>query len=76
MSRLSELIEEGKRNDVALLNQQGKSLIKLPLIWAVIIAVAAPQLVVVLIIAVLLEILDLEYDGRLLGQKAEERNEI
>ncbi len=76
MSRLSELIEEGKRHDVALLNQQGKSLIKLPLIWAVIIAVAAPQLVVVLIIAVLLEVFDLEYDGRLLGQKAEERNEI
>ena len=67
MSELSELIEEGKRHRVSLKNQKGKTLINISLLLALILVIAAPQLLLVVLIGVVLEIIDVEYDGQELG---------
>jgi hypothetical protein len=67
MSTLSELIEESKRHRVALKNRKGKTLIDVSLLLAVIIALAAPQAALAVVIGVLLEIVDVEYDGHAVG---------
>jgi hypothetical protein len=64
MSTLSELIAEGKKRRVVLKNQKGKPLINISLLLAVILIVAAPQLLLCVLILVLLEIIDVEYDGK------------
>ena len=64
MSKLSELIEEGKRHRVSLKNQKGKTLIDISLLLALILVVAAPQLLLAVMIGVALEIVDVEYDGQ------------
>ena len=66
MSTLSELIEEGKRHRVSLKNQKGKPLINISLLLAVILVIAAPQLLLAVLIGVMLEIIDVEYDGQAL----------
>ena len=67
MSQLSELIEEGKRHRVSLKNKKGKTLIDMSLLLAVILVVAAPQILPAVLIGVLLEIIDVEYDGQEVG---------
>ena len=67
MSELSELIEEGKRHHVSLKNQKGKPLINISLLLALILVIAAPQLLLAVLIGVALEIIDVEYDGQELG---------
>ena len=64
MSELSELIEEGKRHRVSLKNQKGKPLINISLLLAVILVIAAPPLLLAVLIGVVLEIIDVEYDGQ------------
>ena len=64
MSNLSELIEEGKRHRVSLKNQKGKTLIDISLLLALILVIAAPQLLLVVLIGVALEVIEVEYDGR------------
>ncbi len=64
MSKLSELIEEGKRHRVSLKNQKGKTLIDISLLLTLILIVAAPQLLLAVLIGVMLEIIDVEYDGQ------------
>jgi len=63
MSELSELIEEGKRHRVSLKNQKGENLINISLLLAVILVIAAPPLLLAVLIGVALEIIDVEYDG-------------
>jgi hypothetical protein len=58
------LIAEGKKRRVVLKNQKGKPLINISLLLAVILIVAAPQLLLCVLILVLLEIIDVEYDGK------------
>ena len=67
MSELSELIEEGKRHRVSLKNQKGKPLINISLLLAVILVIAAPPLLLAVLIGVVLEIIDVEYDGKEIG---------
>ena len=67
MSKLSELIEEGKRHRLLLKNQKGNTLINISLLLALILVIAAPQLLLAVLIGVALEIIDVEYDGQELG---------
>ena len=67
MSNLGEIIEEGKRHRVTLKNQKGKPLIDISLVLALILIIAAPQLLLVVLIGAALEIIDVEYDGRALN---------
>ena len=67
MSNLSRLVEEGKRHRVSLKNRKGKILIDISLLLALILIVAAPQLLLVVLIGVAFEIIDVEYDGQELG---------
>lgn len=69
MSTLSELIDEGRRRQVKVTNRAGKTLFTIPLLWAVVVAIAAPQLLLVTLFAVLLEMIDVEVDDRSLGVK-------
>jgi hypothetical protein len=69
MSTLSELIDEGRRRQVKVTNRAGKTLFTIPLLWAVVVAIAAPQLLLVTLLAVLLEMIDVEVDDRSLGLK-------
>jgi hypothetical protein len=64
MSTLGELVQEAKRHRVSLRNQKGKPLINISLLLALILAIAAPQLLLVVLVGVALEIIDVEYDGQ------------
>jgi hypothetical protein len=67
MSTLGELIKEGKRHRVSIKNQKGKPLINISLLLAAILVIAAPPLLLAVLIGVALEIIDVEYDGQELG---------
>ena len=69
MSILSELIEEGNRHRLTLKNRKGKTLINISLLLAVILVIAAPQLMLAVLIGVVLEMFDVEYDGQALGRE-------
>jgi hypothetical protein len=64
MSTLNELFEAGKRHHGSLINNKGKILFKIPLLLVVILIVGTPQLLLVVLVAMLLEIIEVEYDGR------------
>ncbi len=64
MSSFSEILEAGKRHFVTLKNRKGKALVRVPLLWAVVIVIAAPQVMVAVLVAMVLEIIEVEYDGR------------
>lgn len=67
MTTLSELIEAGKRRRVTFTNKDGKPLLDLSLLWAVIIAFAAPQALLLVIVLAFLELIHVELDGKRLG---------
>lgn len=67
MSTLSELIEAGKQHHVAFTNKEGKRLLELSLLWAMIIAFAAPQALLLVGVLALLDIIYVEYDGKRIG---------
>jgi len=67
MSTMSELIQEGKLHRITLKNRNGKTLISISLLWAVILVIAAPQLLLVVLISLALDLVDIEYDGQELG---------
>lgn len=64
MATLSELIDEGKQHRVTFYNKDGKQLVQLSLLWTVIIAFAAPQLALLVLLLALLEILDVKMDEK------------
>ena len=64
MSTLSELIDESKRHRVVLKNQKGKPLIDISLLLALIFIIAAPQIILAVVIGEVLEIIAVEYDGK------------
>ena len=49
-----------KRQRVTLKNKRGKTLVDLSLIWAIIIALAAPELAALVLVAVLLEFISVD----------------
>ncbi len=67
MSTLNETIVAGKNHHVSIKNNKGKNLFKISLLLAVILIIAAPQLLFVVLVAMLLEIIEVEYDGRPIG---------
>ena len=67
MSILRELIKEGKRHRVSIKNKKGKPLINISLLLAVILVIAAPPLLLAVLVGVALEIIDVEYDGKEIG---------
>ncbi|MFN2190449.1 MAG: DUF4342 domain-containing protein [Candidatus Promineifilaceae bacterium] len=67
MSRISELIAEGKRHHVSLKNQKGRTLINISLLLALILIVVVPQILLAVLIGILLEIIDVEFDDQALG---------
>ena len=67
MTTLNEFIEEGKRHRVSLKNAKGATLINISLLLALILIVAAPQLLLAVLVGVALEIIDVEFDGQELG---------
>jgi hypothetical protein len=67
MATLSELIAAGKRHHVTFTNKDGKRLLELSALWAVIIAFAAPQALLLTIVLALLELIHVELDGEQLG---------
>jgi type III secretory pathway component EscS len=52
---------------VSIKNQKGKPLINISLLLALILVIAAPQILLAVLIGVALEIIDVEYDGQELG---------
>ena len=64
MSKLSELIEEGKKDRVSLKNHKGKTLINISLFMSLILVIAAPPVLFAVFVGVALEIIDVEYDGQ------------
>jgi hypothetical protein len=64
MSTLSELVQEAKLHRVYLKNKKGKPLIDISLLLALILVIAAPHLVLAVLIGVAFEIIDVEYDGK------------
>ncbi len=71
MATVSELIDAGKQHRVTLTNADGKPLLDLALIWAVLIALAAPQALVLVLVLALLELIHVELDGQRLGTQHE-----
>lgn len=67
MSKLNEMIYMGLSHHVVFKNRQGKTLLRLPLIWAVAITVAAPQLLVAVLLAMAIELLEVTYDDQPAG---------
>ena len=61
MDKIRELLAEGKRRRVILKSRQEKTIVELSLTWAVLITLAAPQVAVIIAIAVLLEIISLTF---------------
>jgi hypothetical protein len=64
MSTLSELIDAGKQHRLTFTNKDGKPLLELSLLWAVIIAVAAPQALLLVIVLALLDLIRVKFDGK------------
>jgi len=52
---------------VSLKNHKGKPLINISLLLAMILVIAAPQLLLVVLVGVALELIDVEFDGQKLG---------
>lgn len=73
MSNLSDLIDAGKQRRVTFTNSDGKPLLELSLLWAVIIAFAAPQALLLVIVLALLDVIHVELDGKRLGVAQHEK---
>lgn len=67
MSTLSEMVKEAKRHRVSLKNHKGKPLINISLLLAIILVIAAPQLLLVVLVCVALELIDVEFDSQKLS---------
>ncbi|MCA9938041.1 MAG: DUF4342 domain-containing protein [Anaerolineales bacterium] len=65
MTTLSELVNEGKERRITFYNKKdGRKLLELSLLWTVIIALAAPQAALLVLLLVLLDVLDVRMDDR------------
>lgn len=64
MSRLGELIDESKKHQVTFANAQGKRLVEFSLLLTIILAIAMPQLSVLVLLLAVLEVIGIQLDGR------------
>ena len=67
MSTLCELFDAGMERRVTFRGKEGKRLLELSLLWAVIITFAAPQALLVVILLAWLDLIDVELDGKAIG---------
>jgi hypothetical protein len=56
MAQIRDLLNEGKRYRIIIENTEGKQLIQLAAIWALVITLVAPQLTLLVVLGALLEI--------------------
>ena len=70
MSKIQALIDEAKSHEVTFKNSAGKILVELSLLWVIIIAIAAPQALLLVAVLYLLDVLQVEYDGQALQFQA------
>ena len=63
MSQMNEMLDAGTNHYFFILNQKGKPILRIPLWIAILLIIAAPQLVVVILVAMALEIISVKYEG-------------
>jgi hypothetical protein len=56
MAQIRDLLNEGNRHRVIIEDREGKQLIQLAAIWALVITLVAPQLTLLVVLGALLEI--------------------
>lgn len=64
MTKLSELIDETQSHLVTIKGSSGKIWFELSLFWALLIAIAAPQALLLAVLLYLVDVIAIEYDGR------------
>lgn len=64
MSKLNEMIDMGLSHHLVFKNRRGKTFLRLPLIWAVVLTVAAPQLLLAVLFFVAIELVEVTYDDQ------------
>lgn len=64
MSKLSELIDEAKKHQVTFVNAQEKQLVEFSLLLTIILAIAMPQLSVLVLLLAVFEVIGIHLDGR------------
>ncbi len=64
MTKLSELIDETQSHLVTIKGSSGKIWFELSLFWALVIAIAAPQALLLAALLYLVDVIEIEYDGR------------
>ena len=64
MTKLSELIDESRQHYVTIKGSRGNTWLELSLLWAVLIALAAPQALLLAAVLYLVDVIVIEYDGR------------
>ena len=64
MTKLSKLIDETQSHLVTIKGSSGKIWFELSLFWALLIAIAAPQALLLAALLYLLDVIAIEYDGR------------
>jgi hypothetical protein len=75
MTEPKDLITEAKRHRIFITNKRGKRVIELPLIWAVIITLVAPQLAVLVVVGALLDIVSVGIEEKN-GSDGPEDNQV
>jgi len=63
MSQAEEMFEAGKNDQVVIYDQKGKPIFRIPLWLAIILIIAAPQLLVVVLVAMALEIISVRQES-------------
>ena len=63
MSISEEMIRAAKNHNITIYNQKEKPLLQIPLWLVVILIFAAPQLLVVVLVAMALEYISVRYEG-------------
>jgi hypothetical protein len=62
MAQIRDLLNEGKRYRIIIENTEGKQLIQLAAIWALVITLVAPQLTLLVVLGALLEIVKVGFE--------------
>jgi len=64
MTDLSELIDKAHSHHVTIKGRGGKIWFELSLFWAILIAIAAPHALLLVALLYLVDVIEIEYDGR------------
>lgn len=63
MSKLSNAIDKTQKHMVTIRGRHGKVWLELSLFWALLIAVAAPQALLLVVLLYLVDVIEVELDG-------------